>query len=1299
MFGFVLVGFFGFVFSYPILDSGIEGFLNEDQEPVYTYNFSQNVTGSIQGNVTFSIYDIVSSNSLHSGFEIEDFYWIFINSSTGIMTLNSTNDNETSYFNISIQVVDDSSQGTTVASFFTVNATNDAPNFTNINSTYNLTQSDFFSRYLNATDEEEHYPLNFTIIFNETCTHASWSGRNANENCSLFDLGFDLINSSNTSALMNFTPSRNDVGVYYANISVMDSGENYDCPHIYCDNSTYEQNKTFYYSEIVVFNIKANLEINASDCQNKIFNESAEGTCEINITTINSGDSLNISSNALLRNYDDSYILNNSWFHANESTTASNFVKTITINVTPTKNEIGNWSINFSAIDGNLNQDSELVYIQVNRNASLDDVPNLDALSNQEMSINENKRFNFSVYDNDFLIPDKNQSYGGYSETTTFHVNITNKSNGVPMTITGFATSNIVIEYMPSISGGKLTNHTTAYAQFTALESEVGEYFINITAQDQANQNHSQTFDLTILNNSFPYWNVPLETNFTINENETLALNLSQNVSDNDEDSLTFTYELLNGESFASFSVSSVGIINFTANDSDVGSHLVNIIVSDGYLTNTTTFNFTINNLNDNVSIYSLLGGSTNINNGTVFNLTEDSASVFTLTVEDYDLEIPDEQIDKGFYNETFTLNLTILNATGQEVDLFNFTENRDLSYISSQTRFEASFTPNKSHVGNYTVIINITDLGNSSDEFIFNLSISDINHAPVLESLENQSSFINDSFYYDINSTDVEDIDESTGNLTYSYEFLNDGNTNDFISNNESIFNTTTGIFNITFNDTQDGAYHLNITVNDSENFIDYEDFWVYVYGFPTINFPLSSQSFSLKENETTEITFQVNHSVGDNLTYLFYIENNGTLDLKDSINYYGNSTNYTWSFTPNFTDETYSENKNLTLVVYSSNTNFTNASDFNTTSRWNITINHTNSPVSFEGIIGGNDYTLSGGSPQTVTLSDYFSDYDASDLRINQSVRFTYNTYNASGNVITVTVTDWTNGTTPSINFSSTANGQAMYNIVANEYNESNDSQIINTQSSNNFTVDLILTTTTTTITTTRTKNVPVSLKLIMPDPVSAYKKDRIVLPIELYNDGGQDLSGINLSGLIAKDNFLREDFNLSFSESYIQLLKIGERKNVTMTIDIDTDSLGLYEVTVNASVRDPVYADWGKFYLTIEENEQVKEKLLFTEEFILQNPECVELSEIVNEAKEYFQQGDFVKSILKINQAIEACKEAIAQPSKSKSTEITENKLYFYILVGTLVVFFTGVGYYFYKRMKLKRRSLQFELNEKT
>ena len=1294
----VVVLLVGFVLAIaPDWNSGAEVNYTINEDTTHYHNLSANITG-YNNDVNFTIdtdtnISWTNASGTYSVTQEDVEAWINItNSTNGNLTLYAIYDNQTGYFIIPIQATNTSDGLFTGANFrFLVNATNDAPNFTNINSTYNLSQNKNFLEFLNATDEEQHYPLNFTITFNSTnCTHASWTGRNANENCSLFNFGFLLTNISNLSALMNFTPTLNDVGVYWANLSVRDYGENYNCPHAYCNNATYKQNKTYYYSQMVKFNVLSSLNINVTDCENKIANESQEFTCSINITTENAVDNLSISTIASLRNYESTHILNRSWFYANESTTSSGNIKTVQVNVTPSKNEVGNWSVNFSVQDiSSGDNSSALIYIQVDKNSSLDAAPVLSSISNKITSTDLLTRVNLTAEDNDLLIPDKNHSYGGYNETLTFYVDIKNATTLGAEELHDFG---VTIDLMPVIQSSLLTNQTTAHIEFTPYANESGTYTINITAKDRDGTNNSQVFNLTILNNQPPEWNSTVIKNLTMVENGTLYLNFSQNVSDPNGDSLTFSYTLLNGESFASFNLTSAGILNFTANDSDIGEHLVNITVSDGYLTDTETFNFTVTNLNDGPAIYGLVGESTDplgaISNDSNVNVTEDDTAIFHLYINDNDLFIPSSQRD--FYNETFTINLTILNSTGGEVSLFNFTEDTSWA-VEGQAKFDATFTPAKADVDNYTLTLNVSDLSNSSVFWQLNLTILEIDHNPVIISLVNQTSAINRTLYYDINSTDIEDGNDTNESFVYSYVFLNGV---DFINSNKSIFNITTGVLNITFNDTQTGAYRINITVNDSSNLTDSENFWIFVYGAPTVIFPTSSQTFSLAENVTTNITFQVNHSVGDNLTYLFYLESaDGNNTLKNNVTYYGNATNYTWQFTPNFTDETYGNIRNITLVVYPSKSGLLNASSLNITARWNVSINHTNAPVQFSGTIsdkGPTAYT----STISVNLSSYFSDIDYSDPYYNQSVNFSVQS-NATPAYISASVSSWI------LTLSSLIAVKERLNVTMYDINNSTNTTQTNA-TSNNFEVEFTTPeTTTVTVTTTRTRDVPVTLKIILPDPVSAFRGDRIVLPITLQNTGTQDLNKINLSALMAKDNILRTDFPMTFSRDYIDSLGAGKSENVTLTIDlveISSEVLGLYEITINATVKDPVYSDWGKFYLQIEEGNEIFEKLLFIEEFIASNPECAELTELVNEAKRYFDEGDFVNSVLKIDQATNACKEAISQPSRSKIREIVEDKLYFYLFVGVIIIFFAGVGYYVYKRTRLRRSSLKlYELNK--
>jgi hypothetical protein len=1272
--------FLGFVLAAP--PSWISGADTTNyttaEDIFYYHNLSANITG-FNNDVTFAVdtetnINWTNASGTYSVNKSVVEAWLAVrNSTSGNLTINATYDNQTGFFAVPIQATNTSTSEFSGAIFeFIVNATNDFPNFTNINTTYNFTSITSLLEYLNASDEESHYPLNFTVTFNSTsCTHAGWSGYNDNENCSLYDFGFNLTNSSNTTALMNFTPTINHVGVYYANISVRDAGVNYNSSAYPYQTSDYSQNKTTYYSSTVTFNILASLDVNITDCQNKFFQENQAGTCNITIRTKGEDDNLNFSSYSILRNYasGQSGVSNTSWFHANNSQNSSNFIYNITINVTPSKTEIGNWTINFTVVDNTYSENTtKQIYVYVNRTTN--DVPDLLSVDNVNVSIDEPKVINLTVHDDDLLVPDKNSSFGGFNETITFNRTILNQSNlSQELTLSNF---NITILEMP-VSG---TNKTTAEIRFTPNLTDVGDYFINVTVTDNDNTIDFGNFNLSIFNNTAPQWTLPLNTTQSYWEGNNTYLNLSQNITDADGDSLTFSYT--NDTAFSSFSLNSTtSVINFTSVDADVGQHIVNITASDGSLTNTTSFNFTIYNVNDNPLIYSMSAQNatpTSISNNTAINATEDNLTVFTITLQDDDFRIPSGQ--KSFYNESMSVNTTF--TTGPNSSFFSFVDSGVV--VGNQTQFTATFTPGKADVGNYTFIINATDASSLSTWWYLNLTVLETQHSPVLSSLSNQTSGINRTLYYDMNVTDTEDGNDTSGtNLNFTFSYTNLSGDNIF----SNYFNSTTGIFNITFNDSHAGTYRLNVSVNDSGGLIDYENFWIFVYGLPNVSSPSSGAILNLTENTTAILNFTVNHSVGDNLTYEFYVDsityngsyNYGSSILRNSTSYYGNGTSYNWSFTPNMTDETYGLLKNLTLVVYPNSSSLTNASSLNTTIVFKLNVSHANAAVSFDDNI--DDQSSVHTSDITIDLYDHFSDSDHNDSFYLENLTFTP-TINTSS--ITSSVS--------SSGVLTLAASTAVVGLVSVFGNDSSTNA-----TSNNFTVTF--TTPPNSSSTEQnsgsgggTTQVPVSLKLILPDPISAFKKDRIELPITLYNDGTSTLYDITLNGSVAIDGAIADDVSISFSKSYFGGLSKGQKENLTMIIEIDTDRVGTFEINVNATVKSPYYVDWGKMFLTIKEGENVGEKIVFTEEFIVQNPECAELLELIDEAKSLLASGDSEGASKKSEEALSACREAISQAGKARVKQLVENKLYRYLIIATVVALLAGVGFYSYKRMKLRR-----------
>ena len=215
-------------------------------------------------------------------------------------------------------------------------------------------------------------------------------------------------------------------------------------------------------------------------------------------------------------------------------------------------------------------------------------------------------------------------------------------------------------------------------------------------------------------------------------------------------------------------------------------------------------------------------------------------------------------------------------------------------------------------------------------------------------------------------------------------------------------------------------------------------------------------------------------------------------------------------------------------------------------------------------------------------------------------------------------------------------------------------------------------------------------VSLKIILPGSVSAKRGETIILPIEIFNEGSTALNSIDLGSLIVKDGKLREDLNISLSKTHISSLASGQRENLTLTAKVGFE-LGLFEITVSANVKDPKYYDWGKIFINFEEGETVIEKLVFTEEFIVENPECAEVKELVDESKEYIAIGDFDSAKDKLGEAVEACKEAISKNSFFSRTRLKtkfQDRIFIYLLVATILSVVLGIAYYVYRRQALKK-----------
>ena len=209
------------------------------------------------------------------------------------------------------------------------------------------------------------------------------------------------------------------------------------------------------------------------------------------------------------------------------------------------------------------------------------------------------------------------------------------------------------------------------------------------------------------------------------NATEDAVFYLDINASDPDND--TLQYSLIVSPAFASLTLnSSTGVINTTPDNDDVGVYYVRIIVSDGSLSDYEDIQLRVLNTND--APYFLQ----NLTNQTVY---EGNAT-------NYDINCSDDDID---YGDSISYSLNVSKIT-----------------ISSSSGL-ITWTPLHNDTGLYTINATCSD-GESTSSQTFNIEVVDINNAPVLTGIGDQSVYSDAILTFSIYA---EDADYDT--LTYS--------------------------------------------------------------------------------------------------------------------------------------------------------------------------------------------------------------------------------------------------------------------------------------------------------------------------------------------------------------------------------------------------------------------------------------------------------------------------------------------------------------------------------------------------
>ncbi len=309
----------------------------------------------------------------------------------------------------------------------------------------------------------------------------------------------------------------------------------------------------------------------------------------------------------------------------------------------------------------------------------------------------------------------------------------------------------------------------TGWINFTPTEEQIGTYTIEIwSTHNICGINTSETIQLLVINSRAPFWlnNTPVVQNIT--EDSPYFLNLSLYVIDPDNDTVYF-FSNNSYSKFPSFNLTIDGILNFTADDIDVGVHAIMMNASD--LGNYSTKNFTFNVINVQeapvIDPFPL-----------EFDLCEGSYFDYLINATDEDLNIPNSTEELFYY------------------------DNSSMFVIDEQTG-RIIFIASSDFSGHNPTRIYATD-EEAIDYQNTDFYIIPINDAPVMEEMGAKTVWVNETFNYYVTVNDKEDGTNFDGNLTFT--------------DDSDLFNisSTNGSIIFTPSDEQIGTYNISVCVLD---------------------------------------------------------------------------------------------------------------------------------------------------------------------------------------------------------------------------------------------------------------------------------------------------------------------------------------------------------------------------------------------------------------------------------------------------------------------------------------------------
>jgi len=716
---------------------------------------------------------------------------------------------------------------------------------------------------------------------------------------------------------------------------------------------------------------------------------------------------------------------------------------------------------------------------------------------------------------------------------------------------------------------------------------------------------------------------------------------------------------------------STTGVINFTTNLGQVGSYTITITVNDS------------------------LDAS----------ISED----FVLVINDY----PDvSSIPNSSAVEDQVFNINISEYTNNSVGSLTFYENASFFDINPSTGI-ISFTPNASDVGEYLINISVVDsYGLSDSKLDWFLNITSANDAPIFSSIGNQTASVGRWFSYDVNATDEE------GDTIYYYD-----------DSSLFIIGESDGLINFSVDDSMVGVHLINISVNDSYSAEYSDSFYLIIsnnsaprFGknfsiniYPDVDSYVDEQfhstnylggeyvrisdltdatkrayfNFSLDNLTTTStvlfssLNLTINSNISNKnvsiyiineswvpseLTYsnqpeilenaLANISSNvseaiDVFVVSDAVKSWFNESLENNGLSVRITDE-YGDEGNI--VYYSSNSA--------NSSKWPYLYIIYNKTLE--------DRTLSkqGNLTSLFDLDDYFYDLDEDGLSYNVSSTSYSNITIDSNNVVSIYA-----GTIAGSDLITFSASDSVESGVSNTINITVLEEVSSGGSSGSGSGG-------------GSSSTRVASLSLSPDSnrESINEGDFFNLPVVIENIGELEVQDIGILVSVDKPGLVA-----TLTSNNIPVLVVGESSSFSLVLDASNSPGDTYLVTLAASSNDPEVNTSAVFILDVlSEGTEIEQQLLMAQDLFQDNPECLELQELVDRAEGLLLDRKYDEARNSISLAIEGCKNMMrtsAPPLKSKGQL---SLLGIVMLSLTFLTVFVIISYTLFTRLKYRRKS---------